>query len=81
MRRSAVRIRSGPPGFIPLQLERSGDDRETANTLKRFGFSGVEVEQGGSIYPIETPDSYLAFVFMKIGHQEFSTGKLFDCVV
>jgi phosphoribosylformylglycinamidine cyclo-ligase len=41
--------------------------RQTANNIRRFGFSEVEMSRGESAYLIETPDSYLAQVEEGLG--------------
>ncbi len=39
----------------------------TALHLNRFGFSEVPMSRGGSVYLIETPDSYIAHVEEGLG--------------
>ncbi len=41
--------------------------RDTANNIRRLGFSEVEISRGESVYLIETPDSYLAQVEEGLG--------------
>lgn len=41
--------------------------RDTADNVRRFGFSEAEMSRGESVYLIETPDSYLAQVEEGLG--------------
>ncbi|MFH1575896.1 MAG: AIR synthase related protein [Candidatus Nealsonbacteria bacterium] len=41
--------------------------RQTANNIRRFGFSEVEMSRGESVYLVETPNSYLAHVEEGLG--------------